>query len=91
MAKTAADFEMMDRHVAQGERHVARQLELIEWLKSKGHPTGLAEKLLADFQSTLEQHRAHRDLMRREMEGDPMRPSGRGRARQPRNSSRKRD
>jgi len=65
MAFTAADLRMVDDHIAQGERHVTRQLELIAWLNSRGHPTEAARDLLAAFQSTLEQHRAHRDLMLR--------------------------
>jgi len=56
---------MVDDHIAQGERHVTRQLEIIAWLKSRGHPTQQAEELLAEFQSTLLQHREHRDVMRR--------------------------
>jgi len=63
MAFTAADLRMADDHIAQGERHVTRQLELIAWLSSRGHPTEAARELLIAFQSTLGQHRAHRDLM----------------------------
>jgi hypothetical protein len=63
VAFSAADLQMVDDHIAQGERHVSRQLELIAWLRSRGHPTAQAEQLLDDFQSTLMQHRAHRDLM----------------------------
>lgn len=64
MAYSAADLRMVDDHIAQGERHVTRQLEIVEWLRSRGHPTEMAEQLLAEFQATLMQHRAHRDLMR---------------------------
>ena len=63
MAFTSADFKMVDDHIAQGERHVTRQEELVAWLKSRGHPTDIAENLLEEFQATLAQHRAHRDLM----------------------------
>lgn len=65
MAYSAADLEMVDDHIAQGERHVSRQVEIIAWLKSRGHPTDMAEQLLAAFQTTLIQHREHRELMRR--------------------------
>lgn len=54
---------MVDDHIAQGERHVTRQEEIVAWLKSRGHPTEQAEQLLAEFQSTLLQHMAHRELM----------------------------
>lgn len=63
MTFSAADLKMVDDHIAQGEQHVSRQEELIDWLKSRGHPTDLAEQLLAAFRSTLIQHRAHREVM----------------------------
>jgi hypothetical protein len=65
MAYSPADLKMVDDHIAQGERHVTRQLEIVAWLKSRGHPTEVAEQLLQAFVSTLAQHRAHRDLMLR--------------------------
>ena len=65
MAYTAADLRMVDDHIAQGERHVTRQEEIVALLRSRGHPTEVAEQLLAEFQSTLRQHREHRELMRR--------------------------
>lgn len=63
MAYTAADVRMVDAHIAQGERHVTRQEELIAWLKSRGHATETAEELLDEFKSSLVQHRAHREMM----------------------------
>jgi hypothetical protein len=63
MAFSAADIKMVDDHIAQGERHVTRQHEIIAWLKSRGHPTDAAENLLLEFEATLRQHRAHRDMM----------------------------
>jgi len=63
MAFTASDLRMVDDHITQGERHVTRQEEIIAWLQSRGHPTEIAEQLLVEFQSTLLQHRAHRELM----------------------------
>lgn len=65
MAYSAADLQMVEDHIAQGERHVTRQEELIAWLRSKGHPTDMAEQLLEAFRATLIQHREHRDVMRR--------------------------
>ena len=63
MAFSPADLKMVDDHIAQGERHVTRQEELIARLKSGGHSTEMAEQLLMEFRSTLVQHRAHRELM----------------------------
>ena len=74
MAFNAADLRMVDDHIVQGEHHVTRQEELIAWLKERGHPTEAAEQLLADFQATLRQHRAHRQLMTDDNDADPFRP-----------------
>ena len=63
MAYSAADLQMVDDHIAQGERHVTRQEELVLFLRERGHPTDMAEQLLVEFQATLAQHKCHRDLM----------------------------
>ena len=63
MAYSAADLQMVDDHIAQGERHIQLQHALIERLKSHGLPTEQAEELLTEFEATLLQHREHRDLM----------------------------
>ena len=68
MAYSAADLQMVDDHIVQGERHLTRQEEIVAWLRSRGHPTEMAEQLLAEFHSTLLQHREHRDLMLRSNE-----------------------
>ena len=93
MAFTAADLQMVEDHIALGERHVARQRELLLFLKSRGHPTELAEQLLADFQSMLLQHRAHREQMLAETELDPLGSRRRGPAtvRQPGNRPPRKD
>lgn len=74
MAFSADDFQMVEDHIAQGERHVTRQEELITWLRERGHQTEMAEQLLAEFEATLLQHRAHRDLMLHEITADPFSP-----------------
>jgi hypothetical protein len=51
--------EMVERHVRQGERHVARQREIIAELGRDGHSTAVARDLLILFEWTLAQHRAH--------------------------------
>ena len=63
MAYSSADIRMADRHIAQGERHIVQQEELISRLRSRGLPTDQAEDLLAEFEATLHQHRDHRTLM----------------------------
>jgi hypothetical protein len=61
MSYTAADLDMADRHVAQGEGHVTRQRELVRRLHDQGHPTDAAENLLAEFEAVLLEHVRHRD------------------------------
>ena len=57
---TAADLEMADRHIAEGELHIARQEELLTILRSKGLPTQEAEQLLRLFNETQSEHHTHR-------------------------------
>lgn len=70
VAYTAADLQMIDDHIAQGERHVIHQEELITRLRSHGLPTAAAEDLLADFRSLLQQHWAHRALVLKDLSPD---------------------
>ena len=63
MAYTMADLELVDGHIAQGERHIIRQEQLISRLRERSLPTEEAEKLLNQFQDSLREHRAHRDIM----------------------------
>lgn len=71
MAYTAADLEMVDDHIAQGEKHITRQLELIARLRSFNLPTSQAEQLLEQFQATLSRHREHRELMIESLNAGP--------------------
>ncbi|WP_407180464.1 hypothetical protein [Bradyrhizobium sp. STM 3562] len=57
-----------ERHIALGEKHIARQLEIIGNLKRAGHPTALAIDLLATYRLLLATHIAHRDLILHELE-----------------------
>lgn len=70
MPHTETDLQMADRHIAEGERHVVQQEELITRLRAQGLPTGQAEEFLAEFQSTLNRHRAHRATMVADQGGD---------------------
>ena len=63
MAYTAADVEMVESHIIQGERHIVRQQELIDRLRAHNLPTKEAELLLVEFQDTLQQHWDHRAAM----------------------------
>jgi hypothetical protein len=69
MAYSSADLEMVNRHIAQGERHVVQQEELITRLRAQGIPTDEAEQFLAEFQLLLRQHRDHRSTIVKDIDG----------------------
>jgi hypothetical protein len=54
-----AEVTMVKGHVQLGERHIARQHEIIAHLRLGGHPTDLAESVLECFEATLVSHRDH--------------------------------
>ncbi|HLH88584.1 MAG TPA: hypothetical protein VKX28_09010 [Xanthobacteraceae bacterium] len=62
-----AHLAMVDRHVADGERLVARQRELLRGLEPGGHGAVIGRALLVQFEELLAQHIAHRDRLRREL------------------------
>jgi hypothetical protein len=57
------ELEMVERHVRQGERHVARQREILAELGRGGHSTAFARDLLVLFEWTQLQHRIHLDKL----------------------------
>ena len=59
MPYTKVHLDMAMRHVADGERHIARQKEIITRLAGWGRSTDLADRLLAVFEMTLAEHRRH--------------------------------
>lgn len=76
-------LEMARRHVREGEAHVAGQRAIVARLGAHGLPTGDAEALLAEFESTLRDHQT--SLMRmleeqrlglRDEAGDRIFPAG---------------
>jgi hypothetical protein len=56
-------------HVALGERHIARQQQIVSQLQRAGHEPdrGMAEALLSVLEESQELHVAHRDRLRREL------------------------
>ena len=50
---------MARRHVAEGERHVRVQREILAHLQARGLPTDMAEQLLRQFEELLVMHRDH--------------------------------
>lgn len=67
-----ADLEerlaMADRHVADGERVVARQRGLLFGLRPGGRGEAIGRALLGQFEELLARHKAHRDELRRELQ-----------------------
>ena len=70
MAFTVAELRMVEDHIAQGERHIIGQEELISRLRSRGLPTGEAEELLRWFRETLREHHEHHDRICKDLDGD---------------------
>jgi len=58
-----------EAHVVQGEKHVARQKEIIAGLERDGHEDAsrTARELLATFEMTQEAHVGDRDRLRAEL------------------------
>ena len=59
MSAAESEREMVQRHVREGEGHVARQRELVAELRERGDPAEMAVALLAEFEDLLGLHRAH--------------------------------
>lgn len=59
MTAPESKLEMVQRHVRQGEAHVAKQHEIIAKLHALGRPVDVAERLLESFEYSLDEHRAH--------------------------------
>ena len=63
MKFTQSDLDTAKRHVSEGEIHILKQQRLIDSLRYLGATTELAEELLDRFQTTLQMHRQHRNLI----------------------------
>jgi two-component sensor histidine kinase len=56
-------FSMARRHVAMGERHIARQREIVARLERNGHDSLDSKRLLGYFEELQNMHMAHRDRL----------------------------
>jgi hypothetical protein len=65
---TLAHLAEAERHIALGEGHIARQIEIIGALACGGHPTELATYVLDTYRELQTTHLAHRDRIRKELE-----------------------
>ena len=54
-------------HVAEGERNIARQREIVAQLECDGHDADQAARLLRSFEELQALHVADRDRLRKEL------------------------
>jgi hypothetical protein len=67
MVYTREDLELVEKHVAQGERNVRQQRQIVIGLSEAGYATGEALDLLAALESNLQQLQQRRGHIRRAM------------------------
>lgn len=67
---TQSDVDMADRHIAEGERHIAQQEVLLTRLCGLALPTEEAEELLETLNATMIEHRAHRAAIIKALEAN---------------------
>ena len=60
---------MAERHVAEGERHIVQQEQLLSSLRINGLPTAKAEKFLGLLYETQVEHRKHLEAIAAAIEG----------------------
>jgi hypothetical protein len=58
------DLELVERHIAQSERNVQQQRQIVTGLSENGYPTGEALELLAALERTLHQLQQRRGRIR---------------------------
>ncbi|TGQ71001.1 hypothetical protein EN829_001030 [Mesorhizobium sp. M00.F.Ca.ET.186.01.1.1] len=56
---------LLEQHVLLGERHIARQREIVADFQDRGFRADLAEELLELFEEMQLLHIAHRDRLRK--------------------------
>ena len=64
MAYTHEDLELVEKHVAQGERNVQQQRQIVNGLSESSYPTGEALELLAALERTVQQLQQRRGRIR---------------------------
>jgi hypothetical protein len=64
MASGESELEQAERHVREGERHVAVQREIVRHLAEAGESTKIAIQRLRQFEDLLELHRQHLERLR---------------------------
>jgi hypothetical protein len=57
-----------ERHLVLSDKHISRQIDIIDWLKRARCSTELACDVLATYQSLRATHIAHYDMICRELD-----------------------
>jgi len=57
------DLQQVERHVAEGRSHIAKQVAIIAALERDGHDSATAKKVLAILQKTQQMHEEHREMI----------------------------
>jgi hypothetical protein len=63
----ARQLREIERHVAKGKRHIARQREMVAELEGDGHDTVPARRLLKTLENSQRQHLYACETMRRDL------------------------
>jgi hypothetical protein len=67
MKYTHEDLGLIEKHVAQGEKNVLQQRQIVRVLRKGGYPTGEALEILASLEATLHGLRQRRGRIRTEV------------------------
>jgi hypothetical protein len=70
-AMVLGHLEQARRHVAEGEKRVASQCELVTELERDGHDSSQARQLLREFEEVQRLHLEHRDRLEKILEAMP--------------------
>jgi hypothetical protein len=57
-----------EHHLVLSDKHIVRQIDIIDWLKQAQCSTDLALDVLATYQSLRATHKAHYDMICRELD-----------------------
>ena len=67
LAYTREDLATAEQHVTQGEKHVARQREIVQQVAADPKLKQLAERLLAEMENALSAHRDHLEHINKQL------------------------
>ena len=65
MNENETEYEMVQRHVHEGQAHVKQQRKLIAHMQEKGEPIEMAKTILLQFEESQKQHELHFERLKR--------------------------